>query len=217
MPSLTPELRALYLASDEVIDWQNPAIQQLAASLKADTEIATVQACFAYVRDQIPHCSDANREEMTYCASEVDAIGTGFCYAKSHLLAALCRANGIPTGLMYQRLSVEDFPEKAPTDFCLHGLNAVWLTDYGWYRVDPRGNKAGVNAQCEPPTEQLAFAIRFAGEKDFAGIYPTPVTEVTQMLTQFDTTSALRPHFIDFAPSELPDAPITLESLVERR
>nr|WP_320193052.1 transglutaminase family protein [uncultured Desulfobacter sp.] len=62
---------------------------------------------------------------------------TGYCYAKSHLLAALLRACNIPAGLCYQRLTIAN--NKAP--FCLHGLNAVYLQRHGWYRIDSRGNK----------------------------------------------------------------------------
>ena len=43
--------------------------------------------------------------------------------------------------------------------YTLHGLNAILLPEIGWYRVDPRGNRAGVNAQFIPPQEQLAFEI----------------------------------------------------------
>ncbi|MBI2949982.1 MAG: hypothetical protein HYY23_20300 [Verrucomicrobia bacterium] len=41
----------------------------------------------------------------------------GFCYAKSHLLAALLRARGIPAALCYQRLAFD----AAGSAFCLHG------------------------------------------------------------------------------------------------
>ncbi|MBL0716467.1 MAG: transglutaminase family protein [Desulfosarcina sp.] len=73
--------------------------------------------------------------------------GTGYCYSKSHLLAALLRANDIPAGLCYQRLTVSD--NKPP--FCIHGLNAVYLEQHGWYRLDARGNKSGVTAEFCPP------------------------------------------------------------------
>jgi len=72
---------------------------------------------------------------VTLKASEVLENKTGFCYAKSHLLAAFLRANRIPSGLCYQRLSVY---ENGPP-FCLHGLNAVFLPGIGWYRIDARG------------------------------------------------------------------------------
>ncbi|TLS80196.1 transglutaminase family protein, partial [Photobacterium damselae subsp. damselae] len=72
----------------------------------------------------------------------------GWCYAKSHLFAALTRTNGIPTALCYQYLNCNEYKKD---EFSLHGLNAVYLDKYGWYRLDPRGNKEGVNALCIPP------------------------------------------------------------------
>ena len=90
---------------------------------------------------------DFGRVEVTCRASDVLAARTGFCYAKSHLLAALLRANGIPAALCYQRLSIDG---QGPP-FCLHGLNAVHLPEHGWYRIDARGNKPGVDAQFTPP------------------------------------------------------------------
>ena len=118
-------------------------------------------------------------------ASDVLKHGTGYCYAKSHLLAALLRANNIPAGLCYQRLSVND--EGAP--YCLHGLNAVFLKEHGWYRIDARGNKEGVDAQFTPPYEQLAFAINESNERDMPEIWAEPLTVVVDALTQFDTVS----------------------------
>ena len=111
------------------------------------------------------------------------------------LLAALLRANGIPAGLCYQRLSING--EGAP--YCLHGLNAVYLNSLiegnalgrsdrkdkaGWYRIDARGNKAGVNAQFSPPQEQLAFSTGDKLEGDLQGIWPEPLPIVTQVLEQ---------------------------------
>ena len=88
---------------------------------------------------------------------------TGYCYAKSHLLAALLRANQIPAGFCYQRLSIDD--QGAP--YSLHGFNGIYFPEIGWYRVDTRGNKEGVNAQFSPPQECLAFKIKLPEEADF--------------------------------------------------
>ncbi len=111
--------------------------------------------CFEFVRDSIKHSWDYQLNPVTCKASDVLLYGTGYCYAKSHLLAALLRANHIPAGLCYQRLTIEnDVPP-----YCLHGLNAVYLKQHGWYRMDARGNKAGVNAEFVPPIEKLAFPI----------------------------------------------------------
>ncbi|MCG8428798.1 MAG: transglutaminase family protein, partial [Chromatiales bacterium] len=121
---------------------------------------------------------DYKLNPVTCKASEVLEHGTGYCYAKSHLLAALLRANSIPAGLCYQRLTIED--DEPP--FCLHGLNAVFHEEYGWYRIDARGNKPGVNAQFMPPVEQLAYPIITAGEADLLEIWDEPLPVVVDAL-----------------------------------
>ena len=50
-------------------------------------------------------------------------------------------------------------------------LNAVFLPGIGWYRVDARGNREGVDARFTPPQEQLAFEIRLPQEADFSNIF----------------------------------------------
>jgi transglutaminase-like putative cysteine protease len=67
-------------------------------------------------------------------------------------------------------LSIDD--NGAP--YSLHGFNAVYLPDVGWYRVDARGNKEGVNAQFSPPQERLAFKTHFPQEADFPSILADP-------------------------------------------
>lgn len=96
----------IYLRSTEIIDWQTPAVLDQANELGKDVSgpIEIARACFEWVRDCIHHSGDYEATVTTCRASEVLAEGTGWCFAKSHLLAALLRANNIPTGLCYQRL-----------------------------------------------------------------------------------------------------------------
>lgn len=170
-----------YLASTQYIDWQTPKVLEqakaLASGLKTDTQIA--QVCFEFVRDHIKHSWDYQMNPVTCRASDVLKHGTGYCYAKSHLLAALLRANEIPAGLCYQRLTITHEPP-----FCLHGLNAVFLKDHGWYRIDARGNKENVDAQFCPPREQLAFNIVSAGEADLPEIWAEPLPMIVNALNQ---------------------------------
>lgn len=171
-----------YLEPTEYIDWQQSGVLikalSLAEGLNSDEEIT--KACFEFVRDEIKHSWDFKLNPVTCKASDVLAHGTGYCYAKSHLLAALLRANKIPVGLCYQRLTISD--NKPP--FCLHGLNAVYLKDHGWYRIDARGNKEGVNAQFCPPEEQLAFPIISDREVDLPEIWSEPLQVIVEALTQ---------------------------------
>lgn len=170
-----------YLSSSEYIDWKHPVVTAKAKELSrgmSDQE-AIAKNCFEFVRDEIKHSGDYGLNPVTCKASEVLEHNTGFCYAKSHLLAALFRANGIPAGLCYQRLTIEN--DQPP--FCLHGLNALYLRDIGWYRVDARGNKPGVEALFTPPIEKLVFPILLEEETDLPEIWPEPLPEITRVLS----------------------------------
>lgn len=184
-----------YLANSDYIDWHHPAIIAKAAELAADcTDDASVaKRCFEFVRDAIQHSWDYRRNPVTCKASEVLLHGTGYCYAKSHLLAALLRANAIPAGLCYQRLSAG----TAGPPYCLHGLNAVYLQQHGWYRIDARGNKPGVTAEFMPPTEKLAFQIVSTEECDFTEIWAEPLTVVIKALTENATVEQVFEHLPD--------------------
>jgi transglutaminase-like putative cysteine protease len=189
-----------YLQATEVIDWQDPAVLELAQHIASghQTPDLIAKACFEWVRDEIRHSFDYQMNPVTYRASEVLQYRTGYCYAKSHLLAALLRANRIPSGFCYQRLSIDD--KGAP--YSLHGFNAIYLSEVGWYRVDARGNRKGVDAQFTPPKEQLAFMLQFPGEADFQNILPEPLSIVVEALKAQRTWDSML--------WSLPDIPLEL-------
>ena len=174
-----------FLRSTAVLDWQVPDVRAQADRLKGTDNVKTARNCFEWVRDQIQHSSDHGLETVTCSASNVLAQGSGFCYAKSHLLAALLRANGIPAGFAYQRLSLGD------GRFCLHGLNAVWLPTGDWYRIDARGMKPGLVAEFTPPVERLPFDCTGPGERLFPSIWADPLPIVVEALTSFRRVSDL--------------------------
>ena len=173
-----------YLAHSTYIDWQDPDVfaeaRGLAGGLHEHQDIA--RKCFEFVRDEIRHSWDYQSNPVTCKASAVLRFGTGYCYAKSHLLAALLRANGIPAGLCYQRLAITEGPP-----FCLHGLTAIYLKEFGWYRADARGNKPGVASAFCPPIEQLAFRAKNPGEADLPEIWAEPIPMVVDVLINSKT------------------------------
>lgn len=184
-----------YLRSTDIIDWKYPAVMALASELRAGASdpVAIARRAFEWVRDEIKHSVDHGLSSVTCAASEVLEVGSGYCYAKSHLLAALLRANGLAAGLCYQRLSIDDEGRH----FCLHGLNAVLLPGIGWYRVDPRGNRAGIDAQFVPPVERLAFEPRLPGEADLPEIWPDPLPVVVETLRACATAQEVGEHLPD--------------------
>ena len=88
------------------------------------------------------------------------------------------RANGIPAGFCYQRLSIDG---NGPP-FCQHGLNAVLLKEHGWYRVDARTNTESLQAAFSPPQERLPFSATAAGEADLPEVLPAPLAHVVAAL-----------------------------------
>lgn len=171
-----------FLESSPFIDWNTSAISkraiEISDGLQSDHDI--IKACFEFVRDQIKHSLDYQLNPVTCKASDVLRFSTGYCFAKSHLLTALLRANGIPSGLCYQRLSNEG-------NHCLHGLSAVFLAEYGWYRIDPRGNKPDISTEFSPPQEKLAFSIAEQGEADLPEVWASPLATVVEALERSKT------------------------------
>ena len=172
-----------YLEHSEWIDWQCPQIMAKAKYLAKGqyNSFGVAKKCFEFVRDDILHSWDYKLNPVTCKASDVLNHKTGYCYAKSHLLAALLRANNIPAGLCYQRLALDN------SSFCLHGLNAVYLEDIGWYRIDPRGNKPGLTAEFCPPMEKLAFPADSLGEANLPEIWPEPSPLIVDCLKNHRT------------------------------
>ncbi len=185
-----------FLQASEYVDFFDPDVQKLAQKLSdgLNSDEAIAKACFEYVRDQIHHSGDYKDRITTYKASDVLKYKTGWCYAKSILLAALLRANGIPTGFCYQRLSCSEYVKDV---YCLHGLNAIYLKEYGWYRVDARGNKEGIDAQFIPPVEQLAFKLQ-ADEYDLEDIFEEPLDVVIKSLKKYQTYDEMIHNFPDY-------------------
>ncbi len=169
-----------YLESTDIIDWKTETVLVKAEELSetCTDRTDTARRCFEFVRDEISHSGDTENGVVTLSASEVLKERTGFCYAKSHLLAALLRANKIPAGICYQRLSIHG--NGAP--YCLHGLNAVHLEDYGWYRIDARGDCEGIRTIFDPPREFLAYTPYNSLCSNLSGIFSYPLYEVVRVL-----------------------------------
>lgn len=187
-----------YLAADDVIDHHHPLVRETAALLAEGTHHPHeyAEAAFAYVRDTIPHSFDSGDPRVSWRASDVLEQRNGICYAKSHALSALLRARGIPAGLCYQRLTEDDGSGPA-----LHGLIALRLPGTGrWSRLDPRGNKPGVDARFDLSTERLAFAVRpELGERHYPLVYAAPLPAVVACLRDAARSTGI------VLPTEVPE------------
>ncbi|MET7453057.1 transglutaminase domain-containing protein [Streptomyces sp. NPDC005574] len=191
----TPDLSA-YLAADEVIDHDHPVVREAAARLAgcAQDSYDYARSAFEFVRDTIPHSADSGDPRVTWRASDVLERRTGICFAKAHALAALLRAEDIPTAFCYQRLAHDD-----GSGHVLHGLVAVRF-DGSWHRQDPRGNRAGVDARFSLDGERLAWTPEPAsGERDHPVLYAEPHPVVLKVLR----AAPDRPHLWKTLPADL--------------
>ena len=168
-----------YLASSEIIDFENLDIQKTAMYLSKDVEdeIQLIKTVYEFVRDDISHSVDISSNKVIFRASDVLKYKHGLCFANSHLLAAILRYLGVPTGFCYQKL---EFDGKMG----LHGLNAVFIGSIDkWIRLDARGNENGINAQFSIDNEYLAYSPREEkNEVDFRVIYAEPNKKVVEIL-----------------------------------
>lgn len=129
------------------IDSEHPAIQAVAESLTdpARGQIDNALALYYRVRDGLRYnpYSLGTRED-DYRASTTLAAGQGWCVTKALVLAALCRAAGIPARVGYadvrNHLSTERLRRIMQTDvFYFHGYTSLYL-EGRWVKATPAFN-----------------------------------------------------------------------------
>jgi transglutaminase-like putative cysteine protease len=136
------------LAPTSMVDSDHPAIRAFAARhAQGSTERERAVALYYAVRDQVRY--DPYRIDLTphgMRASTVLAQGFGWCVNKAALLAAACRAAGIPARMGFadvrNHLSTQRMRETMATDvFTWHGYADLWL-EGRWVKATPAFNLA---------------------------------------------------------------------------
>ena len=72
---------------------------------QSEVDLDYIKRSYIFVRNEIPHSWDIETNIVSRTASDVLKNKTGICWTKSCLLAALPRANQIPSGISYQLLT----------------------------------------------------------------------------------------------------------------
>jgi len=137
---------AAALAPTALIDSDHPAVIALARQYALGaTDRERAVALYHAVRDGFrydPYQVDLGVAGMR--ASHVIEINAGWCVPKAALLAAVCRAAGIPARLGYadvrNHLSTERMRQTMQTDlFIWHGYTDIWI-DGAWRKATPAFN-----------------------------------------------------------------------------
>jgi transglutaminase-like putative cysteine protease len=134
------------LAATPLVDSDHAAVREFARShARGATPREQAVALYYAVRDGFrydPYRLDLSPDGMR--ASSVLAQGYGWCVTKAALLAAACRASGIPARLGFadvrNHLSTQRMRDTMTTDvFIWHGYTEVWL-DGRWRKATPAFN-----------------------------------------------------------------------------
>ena len=186
-----------YLIETQSIDYNDENIQKKVGHLKelSCDDIDYIERCFMFVRDEIPHSWDIGAEIVSKKASEVLINKTGVCWTKSCLLAALLRANEIPSGISYQLLTRAD--NDTSDGYIIHAFNTVYIEQLDkWIRLDARGNKENVNAQFSLDEEHLAYETRSElGEIDYHNNQTDLDERLVNVLSKCNVVSEIRTDF----------------------
>ena len=193
----------MFLSENEYTDFSSPVISrkpdELFRSARNDTGKAKI--AYEYVRDEIHHSFDINAAVITAKASDVLMHKTGICHAKSNLLAALLRLQGIPADFCSQHITLAD--DDSP-GYCVHCCNAVF-TDKRRIKADTRGSTNGRNAQFSLTALQPAFPDRSRYDEYFwEGICSEPHSDTMRMLEKADSLQEAADNIPDYI-SEAPD------------
>ena len=194
----------IFLEESQYIDFSSAIIQEKMKSLFCgiDDDVEKARIAYEYVRDEIPHTFYIQSDKITAKASDVLAFRTGICHAKSNLLAALLRGQGIPAGFCFQHIVLS---EEEPVRYCVHCFNAILIGDR-WIKVDASGNTNGKNAQFSLTEPQLAFSNRSEYDEYFwEGIYAKPHPDTMRMLEKARSVKDIVDHIPDYV-HEKPDA-----------
>ena len=99
-----------YLIETPSIDYMNFHIQEKIQELKnqSDDNLDYIKRSYIFVRDEIPHSWNIKTEVVSKTASDVLKNKKGICLTKSCLLAAVLRADKIPSDISYQLLTRAD-------------------------------------------------------------------------------------------------------------
>ena len=154
------------LSATEFIDFEHRLVQQFVAKqVGAATDPTEIALLLYYaVRDQIrydPYSIEV--DPLSFRASTTLQQGYGWCVPKAIVLAACCRAKGIPARLGYadvkNHLTSKRLKKRMQTDiFAWHGYTSIYLNGK-WVKATPAFNKE----LCEKAN---IFPLEFNGKDD---------------------------------------------------
>jgi len=133
-----------YLSPGRFVDSDTPEVAAFARNAVAGAtgDVDKVRRLYAAVRDGITYDPYVNfADPVNFRASGVLAAGRGFCVGKAALLAACCRAMGIPARVGYadvrNHMTSPKLYERIKTDVFIWHSYAELFVDGRWVKATP--------------------------------------------------------------------------------
>ena len=155
-----------YRRPGDLIDSQHPKITAYARRVAGEgSDRDKALRLYYAVRDDLrydPYNTPMKRE--AYRASTTLAAGHGYCVNKAGLMAAVCRATGIPARVGYadvrNHMTTKRLSDLMGSDiFFYHGYTEVWL-DERWVKATPAFNRELTERFGLKPLDWDGVAIR---------------------------------------------------------
>jgi transglutaminase-like putative cysteine protease len=166
----------IYLKPTEAIDSDHETVRRVAMELTSpfQDDPAKARVLFYFVRDQVHYSVYMISTKFEdFIASTVLARGKGYCVQKAVLLAALARAVGIPSRLVFAMIRNHKVPQEliAQTGinvFPSHGYTQFFLREK-WVSVTPAFDKKLCEKSGVPAVEFDEVHDAPLPEKDLSG------------------------------------------------
>lgn len=154
-----------FLRPTTFIDSDNPKIRKKTRELtrSCESEIEKARRVFEFVRD-----SYNDNPCESFMASDILECGGNLCRQRSILLAALCRAAGIPARLHLQKVTIKNWrhPDGQVKDVTFaHGLTGIYLNGR-WHIYEPVGNRDKWIVWTQDEKRGSEMPVKFRPDRD---------------------------------------------------
>lgn len=192
MLKMNPEYRIFlpYLEDSELYNFNFPPFIDTCNEIQniSTSELLLIENIYKFNRDNIKHTVNTNKKNVPITSSDVIFHKHGICCAKANLFSAMLRYFKIPVGFCYQKIKSNN-----QYSFDLHGLNAVYLSEYDkWIRMDVGGVDIEKESVFSFDEEQISYKVDpRLGEIDHKTIFAKPILTVIEVMKKSKNTEEL--------------------------
>lgn len=158
--------KSAYLTPTFHLDADNPLITSKVKELikNESGQSSKIKVLYEFVRDSIDE-----KYNDKFIASEILKDGYGYCYNKSILFAAMCRAAGTPAGISFDKVYIKNYYNEGTKVYkdihFYHGIVELYLNG-NWHKYDITGNIKRWRIWAQDDSYPATLPLQFAAGQD---------------------------------------------------